>query len=164
MAIVESRLKTGTLTFGDTTESVSFACQATNVRVTPTYADDGDALETLCGDTISAAKKGTWQLQGTSVQDFDDPEGFLSYCFEHEMETVPFEWTANATSPTWAGTCTIVALEEGGDVNTRLTTDWAFDIAGKPTREYAPVVPFADTAADRRDPAAADPELQDVAS
>ena len=28
----------------------------------------------------------------------------------------------------------IRALEEGGDVNTRLTTDWEFDISGRPVR------------------------------
>ena len=37
-------------------------------------------------------------------------------------------------APTWAGNVVIRALEEGGDVNTRLTTDWEFDISGRPLR------------------------------
>jgi hypothetical protein len=137
MTITESRLKSGTLTFGSA-PGVSFACQATNVHVTPSYEDDGDDVETLCGDAIPAGKKETWVIGGTSIQDFDDPDGFLSYCYEHAMETVAFTWEPNATAgPMWAGDCVIVALEEGGDVNVRLTTDWEFDIAGRPTRTPA---------------------------
>lgn len=143
MSIVESRLKTGTLTLGGTTEppapGTSFACQATNVRVTPSYDDDGDDIETLCGDQMPAGKKESWVLAGTSVQDFDDPDGFLAYCYLHAMETVPFTWTPNdkPDGVTWGGSCVVVALEEGGDVNSRLTSDWEFDIAGRPTRTYA---------------------------
>jgi hypothetical protein len=48
---------------------------------------------------------------------------------------VPFQWVPNtAGAPTWDGNVVIVALEEGGDVNTRLTTDFEFGISGKPTR------------------------------
>ncbi len=140
MTIIESRLKTGILTFGSAPDTeTTFACQATNVHVTPTYDDDGDAIETLCGDSIPAGKKESWVLAGTSVQDFDDPEGFLTFCWENRMETVPFTWQANQTgAPTWAGNVVVVALEEGGDVNTRITTDWEFDISGVPTRTYTP--------------------------
>ena len=140
MTITESRLKSGTLTLGGdgTTAGTSFACQANNVHVTPSYNDDGDQLETLCGDVIPPGKKESWVLAGTSVQDFDDPDGFLTYCFDNRMTTVPFEWQPNITgAPKWSGNVVIVALEEGGDVNARLTTDWEFDVSGVPTREYA---------------------------
>lgn len=141
--ITESRVKTGTLTFGGEgggtpVTGTTFACQATTVKVTPSYDDDGDAVETLCGDEIPVGKKEKWTLNGTSIQDFDDPEGFLAYCYENSLQTVTFEWTPNATgAPTWAGSVVIRALEEGGDVNTRLTTDWEFDVTGRPTRTAA---------------------------
>lgn len=136
MTITESRLKEGTLTLGTVTPpgSTTFACQATNVHVTPDYSDDGDAVETLCGDEIPAGKKESWVLAGTSIQDFDDPDGFLAYCYTNAMTTVAFTWQPNLSAPTWAGDCVVVALEEGGDVNSRLTTDWEFDIVGRPTR------------------------------
>jgi hypothetical protein len=149
MAITESRLKTGVLTFGGdgVTPGTSFACQASNVHVTPSYDDDGDALETLCGDKIPAGKKEHWIIGGTSVQDFDDPEGFLTFCFDNRMMTVPFSWTPNAGgAPTWTGDCVIVAVEEGGDVNTRLTTDWEFDVSGIPSRTYVAIVATGATA------------------
>lgn len=138
--IVESRLKTGTFTLGAEAEEVSFACQATNIRVTPSYDDDGDPVETLCGDELGAGKKESWVLAGTSIQDFDDPEGFLAYCYLHAMTDKPFTWAPNANGLTWAGTVTVIALEEGGDVNTRLTTDFEFDTVGRPTRTYSGTV------------------------
>lgn len=153
MTITDSRLKTGTLTFGTVTTGTTFACQATNVHVTPSYDDDGDPVETLCGDSIPAGKKESWVIAGSSVQDFDDPAGFLAYCYENAMETVPFTWQPNPAAPTWSGDCVVVALEEGGDVATRLSTDWEFDVLGRPDR-----TPFA--AADEAATDEADTELQ----
>jgi hypothetical protein len=143
MPITESRVKQGTLTFGGEgggtpTTGTVFACQASTVKVTPSHDNDGDRVETLCGDSIPAGKKESWTLNGTSIQDFDDPEGFLAYCFTNSMQTVAFEWVPNVSgAPTWAGEVVILALEEGGDVNTRLTTDWEFEIVGIPTRTAA---------------------------
>lgn len=140
MPITESRVRNGTLTFGGSgggtgTPGTVFACQASTVKVTPSFDDDGDAVETLCGESLPAGKKAHWTLNGTSIQDFDDPDGFLAYCFEHSLETVAFEWMPNQVgAPTWSGSVVIRALEEGGDVNARLTTDWEFDIAGDPIR------------------------------
>ena len=141
--ITESRVRKGTLTFGGSgggtaPDGTAFACQASSIKVTPSYNDDGDAVETLCGDEIPAGKKVSWTLNGTSIQDFDDPEGFLAYCFTNSLVSVAFEWAPNIEgAPTWSGEVVIRALEEGGDVNARLTTDWEFDIAGTPERTYA---------------------------
>lgn len=138
MTINESRVRKGVLSFGPVATPTDFSCQPTNVRVTPTYDDDGDQLETLCGDVIPPGKKESWVLAGTSVQDFDDPDGFMSYCFDNRMTTVEFTWQPNVEgSPEWSGSVVIVALEEGGDVNTRITTDFEFDVAGPLTRTYA---------------------------
>jgi len=148
MTIVESRVKSGTFTLG-TTPGTAFSCQPTNIRVTPTNDDDGDPVETLCGDTIPAGKKESWVLAGTAIQDFDDPDGFLTYCFENALTTVEFSWEPNVTgAPKWTGSLVVVALEEGGDVNTRITTDFEFDIVGRPTRAYAaPLAADAEVAA-----------------
>ena len=138
MTITESRVRKGVLTLGESTASEDFSCQPTNIRVTPTYDDDGDRTETLCGDVLPPGKIASYALAGTAVQDFDDPAGFLTYLWEHQMETVPFTWQPNIEgAPTWAGDVVLVALEEGGDVGVRITTDFEFDIVGTPTRTYA---------------------------
>ena len=127
--ITESRLKEGTLTLG-ATPGEDFSCQVTNCRLTPSAEDDGDDTETLCGDVLAAGKKITYVLAGTAIQDFDEPTGFVSYCHTHATESVEFSWNPSAASPTYSGTVVIVPVELGGDVNTRLTTDFEFALAG----------------------------------
>lgn len=132
MAIVESKLKTGVLAFGGTTP-IDFSCQATNVRLVPSHDSTGDEVETLCGDTLAADTKTTWALAGTSIQDFNDPQGFILWAFTNNLTNVPFTWQPNPTAGTWSGTVQVKALELGGDVNARLTSDWEFAITGQPT-------------------------------
>lgn len=121
--IRESKLKTGTLTFTVDAAPVDFACQATNVRIIPKHDEDGDTLETLCGDQIGAEETRTDSLAITAIQDFDDPAGFQSFSWENDRTTVPFTWTPNADGPSWSGSVRVRALEVGGDVNKRLTVD-----------------------------------------
>lgn len=134
MAVVESKLKTGTLTLG-TAPGVEYACQQTNVRVTPTHNEDGDTVETLCGDVLSPSTTTVWALNGTAIQDWDAPGGlgFIQYSWENNGDTVPFEWQPNANATTISGEVTVRALEMGGDVNTRITSDFEWPLAGEPT-------------------------------
>lgn len=141
MAINESKLKTGLLTLGGIagvppalpTGGTEFACQATNVRIAPTFNEEGDSVETLCGDSLAPATTTEWALQGTSIQDFTFPDSFLEYTWTNNLVQVPFIWKPNATGPTFSGNVQIRALEVGGDVNVRLTTDFDWPIAGQPT-------------------------------
>ena len=57
MAIVESRLKDGTLTLGTAPDTIDFSCQVINARINSSYDDDGDAEETLCGDVMAVGRK-----------------------------------------------------------------------------------------------------------
>jgi hypothetical protein len=136
MAVNESKLKTGTLTIGGTGSppigGSEFACQATNVRLAPTHNDTGDEVETLCGDKLGADTDTSWALQGTSIQDFDDPDGFVMFAFDSNLQTVPFSWQPSATSPTFTGTCNVRAVEIGGDVNVRLSTDFEWPVIDGP--------------------------------
>ena len=52
--ITDSRLKEGTLTIGTTPADLDISCQLTNVRYASAYSDDGDTVETLCGDKIGS--------------------------------------------------------------------------------------------------------------
>lgn len=128
MAITESRLKDGVLSLGAT--PLDFSCQVTNARITSTYDDDGDAIETLCGDQIPAGRKLSGRgLAGTFVQDWTDAAGITEYCFDNDLAEVAFTYTPNVAGPTLSGTLRIEVPAEtyGGDVNTRITSDfeWA---------------------------------------
>jgi hypothetical protein len=151
MAIVESKLKTGKLTLGGTlpvdpappgppTGGTEFSCQATNVRIVPSFNDTGDPVETLCGDTLAADTTADWALQGTSIQDFDSPDGFIQYSWENNLENVPFVWQPNASATMYYGTVQVRALEVGGDVNTRITTDFDWPCNGMPEAVWPTVL------------------------
>lgn len=137
MAVVESKLKNGSLKLG-TSPGTEFACQETNVRITPEHNEEGDQTETLCGDVLTPVTTTAWTLNGTAIQDWDGPAGasIVQYSWANDGLTVPFTWKPNATATTFTGNVTVRALELGGDVNTRITTDFAWPLAGKPTTTW----------------------------
>jgi hypothetical protein len=132
MAIVESKLKTGSLKLG-VAPGVEFGCQPTNVRLEPTFDDIGDPVETLCGDTLGADSRTTWAMMGTSIQDFDDPDGFVFYAYDNNLVTVDFVWTPNEGLTSFAGQVQVRAVVIGGDVNTRITSDFEWPVQGDVT-------------------------------
>lgn len=151
MTIVESRVKDGVLKLGPTGTEFDVSCQVTNVRINSSYDDDGDAVETLCGDMIAPGRKlGGRSIAGTVIQDFtsDDVNGsFVDYCWDNDLAEVGFEYTPNVAGPTLTGTCRIEVPAEsfGGDVNTRITSDFEFAITAEVVRT-PPVVTAAETA------------------
>lgn len=141
--INESRLHNGTLTLGPVgTGSIDMSCQLTNVVISSAYSDDGNAVTTLCGDQKPAPRKlDGRKLEGTFVQDFDLAEadgGVTDYLWNHDLEQVAFTFTPDETPLVISGTVTIEvpASTYGGDVNTRITSDFSWNIEGDPDRNY----------------------------
>lgn len=134
MPIVESRLKTGTLTI----ESLEFNGQATGVSLVPSTAEDGDRVEVLSGDTILPDEVTTWALQWTGIQDFDDEEGWVNYALENAGEVVAatFVPDSNVTGVSYAMTVKVRPVQIGGDVNVRLTSDAEWPLQTGPTASY----------------------------
>lgn len=140
VTITQSKNKNGELTLGatDGIGGVSFACQATNVRITPTVGTEGEATETLCGATLGTDDTITYALTVGAIQDFDDPEGFQAYTWENKLTVVEFTWKPNPNAPTYSGRCKVIPAEVGGEVNRRLTTEVTFPIEGDVSPSYAP--------------------------
>jgi hypothetical protein len=134
VAVNEARLKTGKLTLGGAAGvgGTEFACQQTNVRVTPSHDETGDEVETLCGDKLAPDVKTSWSLAGTSIQDFDSPDGFVQYSVENNLDVVEFSWQPNVSTFEVTGTVQVRAVEIGGDVNARLTTDFEWPLQDDP--------------------------------
>ena len=133
MAIVESRLKDGVLKLGVTPDEIDFSCQVTNVRINSSYDDDGDAIETLCGDQIPAGRKlGGRALAGTVIQDWTaaPTASIVKYVWAHDLEVVDFTYTPNELADTISGKLRLEVPSEtyGGDVNTRITSDFEWSI------------------------------------
>lgn len=129
----ESRLKSGTLTLG----GVAFATQATNVSIKPDYDEQGDQLEVLSGDVLTPDEVGTYSLNITAIQDFDEPDGFVAFSWNNELEVVPYVWEpSGATGPSYSGQVKVKAVEVGGDVNKRLDTQVEWPCEGRPVVVY----------------------------
>lgn len=134
MAVVESKLKDGVLKLGPTATAFDMSCQVTNARINSSYDDDGDAQETLCGDIIPAGRKLSGRsLAGTFIQDWDTAAvtgSVTDYCYDNDLTEVAFEYTPNANGPTLTGTLRIEVPAEtfGGDVNTRITSDFEWQL------------------------------------
>ena len=148
MAFKESRLRNGTLKLGPTATQFDVSCAVTNCRIVSNYDDDGDAVTVLCGETIGAPRKASGrQLQGTLVQDFDYAEsdatnpGIIDYLWNHDLEIVDFEFVPSdvTTGATITGQVQLEVPNDGtygGDVGSRLTTDFTWNMQGEPTRTY----------------------------
>lgn len=130
MPVTESKIKEGTLTLG----GVDHSCQPINVRITPGYNEEGDRVETLCGDTLSPDTTRNDTLNITAVQDFTDPAGLIAYSWEHDLEKVPFVWMpTGAGGMGYSGTVEIRAIEVGGDIAKRNTSEVAWAVDGAAT-------------------------------
>jgi hypothetical protein len=150
--ITDSRVKEGTLLLGTTPDEIDVSCQVTNVRLNSSYDDDGDAVETLCGDEIAPGRKvGGRSLAGTFIQDWTAVSASVTaYLWEHDLEVVAYTYTPNVAGPTITGTLRVEVPAEsyGGDVNTRITSDFEWGLQEKPT--FTPPVVADEPAAGRR--------------
>lgn len=146
MTVTESKLKDGVLKLGTAPTEMDFSCQVTNARINSSYTDDGSAQETLCGDEIAAGRKLDGRsLAGTIIQDWTASEGasVVDYCWDHDLEVVPFTYTPNVSGPTLTGSLRIEVPAEtyGGDVNTRITSDFEWQLTAQVNRTSVAVVP-----------------------
>ena len=140
MTVIESRVKQGSLTIGGEV----FSCQPTAVAIEPSNegGDAGDDVEVLCGDKLSGASGASLaaNLTLTAIQDFtaeSGTESLIGYSWAHNAETVDFVWGPTADpQDEWTGKVTVQALNIGGDVNTRITSDaeWPITELTMPTR------------------------------
>ena len=141
MAVVDSRIKAGSLTFTKPgseapEDTVTFSCQPTTATLTPAANADGDPVQVLCGDQLAAASTTTWTLDLTSIQDWTNLTGFVNWAFDHDGETWDYAlaFDVATVSPTWKGSVVVSAVPIGGQAGTRLTSDSTWQLTGKPTR------------------------------
>lgn len=132
--IEDSRLKGGTLTL----DAQPFGKQMTSVQLEPTVRTEGEAIETLTGDTLSPEEVTDWVLNLGAIQDFIDPAGFIAFANANAGDEVAFSWKPNASedSPTYTGTVKVRPVAVGGDVNARLSNSTAWAVTGQPTTTY----------------------------
>lgn len=135
MAVETITMGPGTLVLGPVGTSKSIESQVTNARCTPSV-ERGDALNVLSGESVAGDRTETWVLAGTIVQDFGNAAGVWQYCFEHRGESLEFVFVPNtAAGRQVSGTVTVEALEVGGDVKSKPSSDFEWQIVGDPVPE-----------------------------
>lgn len=149
MAIIDSRLLNGELTFGPTATTISFSCQATNVVVEQEDGDEEDTVTVLCGETAGGGTTpGPWHITGTVVQDFDAAAAtnITKWSYDNRNTEQDFSFTPNDVTgaPTITGRVKVKFLGLGGDVNTRITRDFDWAIVDEPTVTW-PAAAVADS-------------------
>lgn len=131
----------GTLTIGDVGSVKSFSSQVTNVRLTPSV-DVGDPLNVLSGESVPGDRDETWVLAGTLVQDLGagvaGADSLVEWLFTNAGNLEPFTFVpSTAKGRQFSGELTVEAVEVGGDVKTKPTSDFEFAVNGRPTLEAA---------------------------
>lgn len=139
MPVVESRIRNGTLVF-TLSGTKAWSCQVLDVRCTPSFSK-GDSVETLCGDLTVPATETTWVLKGKIVSDFagESTASIVRWCLDNADEQATFVFLPNDSSgtDTIGGTVTVLPLELGGEVNSRIEVPFEFDMTAAPV--YTPV-------------------------
>ena len=127
----------GVLQIGETGTLTDFAVQVTSATLSP-EVDNGDPIYVLSGDTAPGDRSESWTLTGTLQQDFGHANSVQEFCFTNRGKTLPFKFTPNkALKKTISGRLTVEAVEIGGDVRTKPTTDFEFALSGEPKIEAA---------------------------
>lgn len=129
MTIIDSRVRDGILTL----DGVSYATQATNVRITPSHEEQGARLEVLDGSEIMPALRRRNTLALEAIQDFDDAAGLIAFSWTTDTTEQTFSWTPGPTAPTYSGSVQVLAIEVGGAVGERLTTTAEWEVVGDVT-------------------------------
>lgn len=132
MPPIDSRLGPGTLKLGS--PLVEFGGQIANVTLEPSQ-DTEDGTPTLAEPDPAAEVSESWALTGEAIQDWEEPTGFVNYCFDNALELVPFEFTPNTGhGQKWTGDCRIVSVPIGGEAGVQVRSAFEFPVVGTPVR------------------------------
>jgi hypothetical protein len=124
----------GRLTIGAEADLTNFSSQITKALIKPDVKK-GDSINVLSGETVSGDRSESFTLDGTMLQDLNAGlnESKAIWLFEHRGEDHPFVYVpANAAAVQISGTLTVEAVDLGGEVKTKPTSDFSFELVGAP--------------------------------
>ena len=133
--IHQSKLLRGVVTFGPTgTGQLNASGQVRNFACTPTHSY-GAQVMVLTGDETYASLTTTWAVTFKIVSDFDLTAGVVRYSITNHDTIQPFSFQPNDSTPplTITGSCRVVAMEVGGDVNADIEISATWQMSGPPT-------------------------------
>jgi hypothetical protein len=134
----------GTLTIGETAALMDFSSQCTACKLTPSV-DNGDPINVLSGEQVAGDRSESFTLDGTFLQELGE-DSSTEWLFTHRGETHPFVYVpATDKGRQVTGNLVVEAIDIGGDVKTKPTSDFSFIIVGSPAiAAVAPALAKAD--------------------
>lgn len=133
MAVNTITMGPGSLTIGATTDLTNFTGQITSIRLVPSV-DQGDSVMVLSGESVAGDRTESFTLEGTVFQDLGATTSTTEWLFTNRGETHVFEFIpSTAKGKKITGSLVVEAIEIGGDVNTKPTSDFSFVVVGTPT-------------------------------
>lgn len=122
----------GVLNLGAPASVRAFASQCTKCTLTP-KVDTSDPINVLSGEQVAGDRTESWTLDGTILQDLGAVTSLVEWLFTNRGTTVDFEYTpASAKTRGVRGQVQIEAVPIGGDVKTKPTSDFSFQLVGEP--------------------------------
>lgn len=132
MAVNAITVGAGSLSIGAALDLVNFSGQTTSVRLVPSV-DQGDQILVLSGESVAGDRTESWTIEGTFLQDFGSAESTWEKLFALRGETHVFEFVpSTAAGKKISGSLIVEAVELGGDVGSKPTSDFEFQLVGSP--------------------------------
>lgn len=133
MAVSTLTVGAGTFTIGAAGLLTNFSSQVTSVKLVPSSETEDD-IYVLSGESVAGAFSETYTIEGTLLQDFGSTASKIEWLYAHSGETHVFEFDPATTGATKiTGSLVVTAVEIGGDVRSKPTSDFTFKCVGKPT-------------------------------
>lgn len=128
----------GTLHIGGDNVLVNFSRQVRSCRLVPSV-EYGDNIDLLDGSTERGDRSESFTLEGTWQQDFGQQASVVEWLFDHRGEDHPFDYVPNNTlGRRISGTLTVEAVELGGEVKEKPTSDFSYSLIGEPVIDTDP--------------------------
>lgn len=125
----------GTLSLGETGSLTQLESQVTSCRLVPDVTVD-DPINVLSDEQAAGDRSESFTLQGTLLQDFGRATGvdISHWLYEHRGEEMPFEFVPSTSKgKSITGILVVEAVDIGGDVKTKPTSDFEWQVIGAPT-------------------------------
>lgn len=137
MTVETMTMGPGTLTVGDVGDITSLSSQVTSVTLSPNV-DVGDPINVLSGESAPGDRDETWTLTGTLVQDLGagvaGADSVVEFLFNNAGTLLPFVFVpSTAKGRQISGNLTVEAVDIGGDAKTKPTSDFEWQVSGRPT-------------------------------
>lgn len=122
----------GTLTVGAAGALTVFSSQVTSCKLVPSV-DQGDSIRVLSGEQVAGERTESWTLEGSLLQDFGSAGSRTEWLFTNRGTTQVFEFVpATAAGKKITGSLVVEAIEIGGDVDAKPTSDFTWVLVGNP--------------------------------